>query len=307
MAADGARRAPAPLVVEIKGHSLDDGPGIRSVVFLKGCPLRCSWCHNPEAIAPQAELSYDAGACLGQHDCVAACPRQALDPARPGRVDRERCTGCFKCTDVCATGALSIAGRALAPAAVVQALARYRPYYCSSGGGVTLSGGEPTLFMDYAHELLVALGALGVNRLLETCGHFSYARFRQLLAPHLEQVYFDLKLFDEAEHKRHCGRTNRLILDNFARLHADAQAGGVPVLARIPLIPGITATQANLRALAGFLRELGVSRVALLPYNPTWRQKADRLGRAPAFEQNGFMSEAALEECRAIFAGFEAG
>lgn len=289
-----------PYVVEIKGNSLDDGPGIRSVVFLKGCPLSCSWCHNPETIAVNQTLSFDASACQGLGDCYGACPVSALNPADPLRVDRTRCNDCFACVTACASSALSIVGRHMTVEQILATLRPYFPFYAQSAGGVTLSGGEPTLHGAFCAALLRGLKAEGIHTLIETCGHFRYDVFRADIAPYTDQVYFDLKLADTALHRLHCGRSNRLILGNFRRLVADSRAGGPAVLFRIPLVPGITATEQNLAALADLLVDNGVERVALLPYNPLWSEKAAKIGdTAPA--DKCWMPAAELARCREHF------
>lgn len=299
----------SPYIVDIKGNSLDDGPGIRSVVFLKGCPLACSWCHNPESIRREPVLAFDTGECRDFADCLAVCPEVALDSSQPLRVDYSRCSRCFACVEACASGALSVVGQRMTVAQVLAELRRHIPFFHSSGGGVTLSGGEPTLYLDFCAELLRVLHAEGIHTLLETCGHFSYAAFRARLAPHTDQVYFDLKLADDTEHRRHCGRTNRVILENFRRLAADSRHGGPPVLFRIPLVPGITATDANLAALAALLGENGIRRVALLPYNPLWLEKSAKIGGSAragtAPDEPRWMSALEIGRCQRHFSGFE--
>ncbi len=142
-----SRRTEQPLVAEIKRNSLDDGPGIRSVVFFKGCPLRCVWCHNPECIRPEAEILHREASCMGCGACAEACTSGALGPAGPAALDRDACDLCGACVEECPTGALSLVGTAYTPEALARELARDRAFYDNSGGGVTLSGGEPTLFM----------------------------------------------------------------------------------------------------------------------------------------------------------------
>ena len=297
----------APLVVEIKGHSLDDGPGIRSVVFLKGCPLHCSWCHNPETAHAHAELSYDAALCVRSLDCVASCEPKALDPQRTGAafVDRDRCTRCFECVQRCPSGALSVVGRAMTPAEIAEFIARYQPFFANSGGGATLSGGEPLLFLPFAAELLRLLRQRGIHTLVETCGLWSLERYLELVEPHLDELYFDLKLADPAAHAQHCGVSNQQILSNFRAVCQRARVGGPSVLARVPLVPGLTDTQENLHAIADLLRSCDAPRVELMPYNPTYASKSQKIGATAWLASGGFMAPEEIARCRAVFAGIE--
>lgn len=275
---------PTPLLLEIKGNALDDGPGIRSVVFFKGCPLSCVWCHNPESRRRAPELSFDASACVaGCTRCVAVCQPGAI---RPGvSVDRDACTLCFDCVPVCPSGALRQLGHPASLAELLESVRADKPFFDASGGGVTFSGGEPTLAMDFLAELAAACRAEGIHTLLETAGHFRWAPFERDVLPHLDAIYYDLKLFDAGAHRRYCGCDNDRILANFARLAALAEAGGFELLPRIPLVPGITATEANVTAIGRFLLDLGVGRVRLLDYNPTWVDKCGQLGIGPGFAQ----------------------
>lgn len=267
-----------PMMLEVKGNALDDGPGIRSVVFFKGCPLSCVWCHNPESQRRTPELSFDAAACLGCTVCIDACPHGALDHATPGFVDRSACDLCFACVDVCPAAALTRIG---IPSTVEQVLAQVlkdKPFFDASGGGVTFSGGEPMLYPDYLGELAAACQAHGIHTLLETAGSFRWASFEQKVLPYIDTVYFDLKLFDATDHRRYCGVPNGPILANFTRLAALANEGRIDLLARIPLIPGITATRENVLAIGQFLLAQGITRTRLLDYNPTWVDKTTKIG-----------------------------
>ncbi|MFZ5572686.1 MAG: glycyl-radical enzyme activating protein [Thermodesulfobacteriota bacterium] len=293
-----------PLVFEIKGNSLDDGPGIRSVVFFKGCPLSCVWCHNPEGMRPDAEISYDRRECVGCGTCLAACPEGALSRANPAFIDRRRCTLCFHCAEACPSGALKRVGRQMTAAAIAEEVLRDKPFYDTSGGGVTLSGGEPTLGMEFVSELLRHLKSHGVHCLIETCGFFDGERFMALLYPHLDAMYFDLKIHDTVAHRRSCGVPNGAILENFRRLAARTRKDGKVLLPRIPLIPGITATDRNLRAWASFLQAAGIQTARLLPYNPLWPDKAVNLGiseagLAPVMRQ--WQRPDQIRHCKAIF------
>ncbi len=296
-----------PLILEIKGNSLDDGPGIRTVVFFKGCPLSCVWCHNPESKLAGQEISFDPRECAGCDACLDACEEGALDRADAGFVDRRKCTLCLRCAEACPSGALAAVGKYMEAEEVAATVEKDLPFFRTSGGGVTLSGGEPTLFMDYASELLRRLKDMDVHTIVETCGHFDLREFEDKLVPHADAVYFDLKLYDPEEHRKHCGIFNAAILENFTRLLRSGLDGGTPVLPRIPLVPGVTATDGNLSALAEFLRETGAAEVALLQYNPLWFEKSRKIGTESPLERHEatttWMKAAELERCRSFFKG----
>jgi pyruvate formate lyase activating enzyme len=293
-----------PLIADIKRHSLEDGPGIRSVVFFKGCPLRCGFCHNPEMQRPQAEIVFRPDRCIACGDCVPVCARGAVSLADAGRVDRARCDGCGKCALICPGSALAQVGRAYPIDELVEILLRDQGFYRHSGGGVTFSGGECTLFPEYLVELAVALKQHGVHLLVETAGDFDADWFVRDLLPLVDLVFFDAKLADEDLHRTHCGRDNRRIFANLAQLLA-AAPGRVEV--RVPLVPDVTATRENLEALARRLRGLGARRATLLPYNPLGRQMAARLGQeAPPLPER-FMTDVEVAAAIAIFQAAAAG
>lgn len=291
-----------PLIFEIKGNSLDDGPGIRSVIFFKGCPLSCVWCHNPEGMRTGVEIAFDARECIGCDTCLRTCTANALSRSNPAFIDRTRCTLCLLCADACPSGALSRVGRELTLDAILAQVLKDKPFYDTSGGGVTFSGGEPTLHMDFLAELLQALRPHGIHCLLETCGHFHRERFMQAIYPYLDAVYMDIKILDPAAHRRYCGRDNATILENFVHIHAQAVRDGKTCLPRVPLVPGITDTPENLGAIAAFLKAQGVHQARLLPYNPLWPEKSAKLGVTPT-ETNSqhWMPAEHLDHCAAIF------
>ncbi len=264
------------LIGNIGRYSLHDGPGIRTTVFFKGCPLRCPWCHNPELLVPVPEISFTAGSCIGCGDCVRACPDQAVSLDDPGRIDRDRCTGCGLCADACPARALTTVGREYGLDELVEILLRDRLYYETSAGGVTLSGGEPTMQTEFAGRLLARLKRAGVHTAMETCGLFSWDTFAAACLDNLDLVLYDLKLADPHLHRQVTGRDNGVILANLVRLLAVEQ---VEVLVRIPLVPGYTATDDNIGRLAALLRTLGVNRYSLLAYHPWGIVKARRIGR----------------------------
>jgi pyruvate formate lyase activating enzyme len=265
-----------PLVVDIKRHSLEDGPGIRSVVFFKGCPLRCVFCQNPETQNPAPEIAFRQRVCIDCRLCAEACPQQALAHG-PRALDRKKCQTCGACTRACPSGALALIGQPMTVEEIVEVLLRDQGYYRHSGGGVTLSGGECTLFPDFAGTLLARLRTAGIATAIETCGEYAPAAFAQWILPHVDLILFDVKLADSDAHQVVTGRGNERIWSNLKNL---LMACPERVHVRIPLIPGITDGHKNLTTLAGRLGQLGARHLTLLPYNPLGASMATCLGRA---------------------------
>jgi pyruvate formate lyase activating enzyme len=298
-----------PLILEIKGNSLDDGPGIRSVVFCKGCPLNCVWCHNPESKKAVAEISFDANTCIDCGSCREVCPQNALSRDNPFYIDRSKCDLCFLCVEACPSGAMEKVGKTMSVDDILKKILPDKPFFDTSGGGVTLSGGEPTLHMNFSSKLLSALKQNNIHTLVETCGFFDLNRFMGMLYPHIDMIYFDIKIIDTASHKKYCGVPNEKILDNFTRLAQTAKNDGKVLLPRTPLIPDITDTEENIKGIAQFLKSRNISDAALLAYNPLWHEKSDKVGVNDPYKNNKIMTtfsdNSVLERCKAIFA--EAG
>jgi pyruvate formate lyase activating enzyme len=288
-----------PLVVEIKRGSHDDGPGIRSVIFFKGCHLRCVFCHSPETQEPRAEIIFSAQKCTNCGNCADSCPQGAIDLSRPERVDRDKCILCGRCADVCPGDGLRLIGRYYPVEELVEIVLRDLPFYRHSNGGVTLSGGECTLYPNYLESLMKNLKARQIHIVLETCGYFSYEIFRRKILPYIDLVYFDVKIADPEIHEKHTGRKNRKILDNLYRLLNEKPAVVHP---RIPLVPGITDTRENLSAIVDLLCEAGAKDVSLLPYNPLGIEMAVSLGKTRPTLPRKFMKP---DEERRICSMFE--
>ncbi len=282
-----------PLVTAIRRHSLEDGPGIRSVVFFKGCPLRCVFCHNPETQEVGPEVAFTGESCIGCGQCLAVCPNGAIDLLSEARIRRDRCRTCASCAQACPSGALKLIGTSYSTGDLLEILLRDAPYYRHSGGGVTFSGGEPTLFSGFLSSLLQDLKIRGVHTCLQTCGYFDFGIFEQQILPYLDLVQFDLKLFDGDMHRKYTGKDNSLILENLARLR-DART--VPLVVRVPLVPAVTGTPENLSAIRAFLLKLGIRQLILLPYNPLGIRNAVKLGRQRPGMPENFMT--ASEEYR---------
>jgi pyruvate formate lyase activating enzyme len=299
----------APLILEIKGNSLDDGPGIRTVVFFKGCPLSCVWCHNPESKHPGLEISFDEKACIGCDACIEHCKRKALSRTNPHFIDRRLCNLCLDCTDACPSGALSRVGIEMSVDDIVNKVLADKPFFDNSGGGVTLSGGEPALFMDFTATLLKKLKNAGVHTLMETCGLFNFDAFAESVLPYVDVIYFDIKIFDADDHHRYCGIPNTQILKNFERLLAETSKHNKTVLPRMPLIPGITDTDANIRAIALYLKGHGVQRADILSYNPLWFEKCNKIGLDAPFQTDNakktWISKERMKRAKELF--FEHG
>jgi pyruvate formate lyase activating enzyme len=288
--------AELPLVVDIKHNSLDDGPGIRSVVFFKGCTLECVWCQNPEALSPHPEIQRQSAHCFACGSCVPACPQGVARPAaQPEK--RDACSLCGACVEACPAGARRLAGTRFEPEELAGILSRDEPFYRHSGGGVTFSGGEPAMYPELPGAVARLLKEKNIHVLLETAGHFDWDSFASHLLPHLSTIYFDLKIADEDQHRRHVGQGNRRILDNLRRL---VDEGFEDLLPRIPLIPGITDSPENLRALAGHIREVGLERVMILPYNPLWHAKRRDLGLPLPYHHDSFMSQESVQVCMSV-------
>ena len=294
-----------PLILDIKGNSLDDGPGIRTVVFFKGCPLSCVWCHNPESKKAVPEISFDKTECVACDTCIESCPENALDRKNPFFIDRTRCTLCGVCVENCPSGALSMVGKAMALEEIVAIAEKDKPFYKNSNGGVTLSGGEPTLHMDFLSGLLQRLKKQDIHTLLETCGMFEFELFAEKILPYVDTIYFDIKIYDPDIHKQFCGIKNDRILKNFSKLNRLSAENGFDLLARTPLIPNITATEKNLTEIADFLTTRGVRQSRLLAYNPLWHEKNEKIGTRNSFqnnkEMNTWLPSEKLEAYRSIF------
>lgn len=287
-----------PLIVAVKRHSLEDGPGIRSVVFFKGCLLRCIHCHNPECQDMEVEIAFSARECIGCGECANVCPVKAIDLDQRGRIQREKCVRCGACAEVCPGRGLRSVGKYYSVDALLEILLRDLAFYRHSGGGVTLSGGECTLYPSYLGSLLQGLKRGGVHVVIETSGYFDYQAFEQDILPYVDLIYYDLKLANPEAHRKYTGRTNQRIIANLKQL---IRGQRVAIQPRVPLIPGVTATEDNFKAIIRILRGIGAEDVTLLPYNPMGMEMAVALGRAKPSLPEGFMRPAEEKKIYAMF------
>ena len=293
-----------PLITDIRGNCLDDGPGIRTIIFFKGCTLHCIWCHNPETYSSSPELSVSRDDCIRCGSCAPVCPQGAISPLHPEITDREKCNLCFQCTGHCPSKARRRVGIPMTVEEVLDICLSDKAFYDVSGGGVTFSGGEPGMYPEWTGQLARQLKDNGISVYMETAGCIPYREVRKHLLPYLSGIYMDIKLIDPELHKRYCGRDNQEILGNFRHFLEDSEELGYEFLPRTPLIPGITDTEDNLRQIAAFYHTNGVTRTQLLPYNPTWYPKADKLGIRINEELSGLQQPQSIEhlqKCRDIF------
>lgn len=238
-----------PLIFDITKGSFIDGPGVRTVVFLKACPLRCLWCQNPESHESSEELFSFPEECIDCGNCQNGKP--------------------------CYTGAKRVVGKHYPASELVKILLEDKAYYEISGGGVTFSGGEPAIFTDYLEGVLSELKKEGINIAIQTSGFFDFQLFESRLLPNIDIIYYDIKILDPIRHKEYTGKSNEIIIDNFIKL-LDIDIELVPC---IPLVPGYTATKENLTQIGDFLRSNNISRCELLSYNPSGIDKLVRLGK----------------------------
>ncbi len=265
------------VVFELERYATEDGPGIRTVVFLKGCNLRCTWCQNPESHLMKPQVMYYKNQCAGCKKCVAACPTSSISFVIPfGYVtDHDTCILCGACVDVCFYNARKIIGEERSVESLFEEIMKDRSFYEESGGGVTFSGGEPLLQADELGVLAGMLKKEGIHTALETAGHVSWEQFQKVL-PHVDLVYHDLKHIDSQMHKTHTGVPLKKILSNISRL--SREHGNVIV--RIPVVPGFNDDTATVTSMMEFLSEkTAVRKVELLPFHRLGAAKYEGLGR----------------------------
>lgn len=285
------------VIFNIQKFCLHDGPGIRTTIFFKGCPLNCWWCHNPESQSFHREFFYNRENCSGCGRCLQSCPQGAiLATPRGFLTDVSRCLFCGNCTAVCFNNAREMVGRPYTVHELVKEIETDRPFYEQSGGGVTLSGGEALCQIDFVVELVKILHQKGISVALDTCGHLPFSSFARVLE-YVDVFLYDLKLMDEKLHKQYTGQDNQLILENLVRL---VNKGAVVHL-RIPLLDGINTDDDQIIALIDFVKDLKISRVHLLPYHATGSYKYTRLQRDYPGHLWCRPTNARLEEIKQLF------
>ena len=284
-------------VFDVQRFSTHDGPGIRTTVFLKGCPLHCWWCHNPESQAPGPEVMIAPGRCVHCGACVAACPQGGIRLAEEGATYGARCTVCGACVQVCCAGAREIAGREMTVGQVMAEVERDMAFYDESGGGLTVSGGEPLWQPEFLLVLLRACRERAIRTAVDTCGFASWDTLDRV-RPYVDLFLYDVKLMDADRHCQLTGVSNELILSN---LWALARQGHALVL-RIPVIPGVNDDEENLRQTADLAASLPhVQQVSLLPYHHTALAKYRRVNRVYLLPDMRPPSAERMAEIAALF------
>jgi pyruvate formate lyase activating enzyme len=291
---------PRALVLEIQRMSTEDGPGLRTTVFLKGCPLSCAWCHNPESIPTEPQVQWIDSRCLDCKSCQRACPRDAISFQEAGLViDRDLCDGCGICAEICPSTAMELLGREWTVPELVDEVVKDRAYFeQSEQGGITVSGGEPTMQSDFVREFLSELQHRGIHTALDTCGLCRSETLATIL-PFVDMVLFDLKLIDADEHKKLTGADNKKILENLLIVRDLVASEGNPQLLwiRTPLIPGATDGEANIKGIGEYLAENMngvVERWELCAFNNLCRDKYLRLGQDWLYATAGLMTQEEL-------------
>ena len=275
------------LVYNIQGYSIHDGPGIRTTVFMKGCPLNCKWCANPESINDFPEILYNKEKCVKCYRCVEICPHGAVTFPGKGEfisIDREICKDCLEhtCVKECYQGALEIAGSYMTTEELLKEVGKDLIFYRNSGGGVTLSGGDPTAQPEFALQIFKGCKKKGIHTALDTCGYVPWEILKDILE-YTDLLLYDIKHMDPDIHTDMTGVSNELILQN---LEAVFSAAKVPTNIRVPVIPGYNNSKENIKATARFVKELGANKVNILPYHRLGMGKYARLGRKYPLEEN---------------------
>ncbi len=288
-------------IFDVKRYAIHDGPGIRTTVFLKGCPLQCQWCQNPEGIEPGPEIFIRQKRCAEDCDaCVSACPQGAI--SKNGHsidIDREKCDFCKKCEDACVYDALEIVGQDVTVAQAMEEIERDRVFFDESGGGITFSGGEPLMQLEFLEMLLTEIKKKKIHVTLDTSGYVSFQDLKKV-SGQVDLFLYDLKIMHDEKHKKYTGVSNRIILENLRKLTEMGKA----VAVRIPLISGINDDDQNIEALTAFLQSLrNIQHISLLPYHSGGCEKYRNLRKQDSLRKFKPPSVTRMDEIEKILTG----
>ena len=287
-------------IFQIQRWSVNDGEGIRSTVFFKGCPLRCKWCANPESWQGSPEVLYFSEKCTGCGRCVQVCQAGAAKSGKKNRSEFERgkCTACFQCCEVCPAGARKRIGQTVTVEEVLQVIKRDAVFYRESGGGVTFSGGEPFAQMEFLRQLVTACSRLGIDTAVETCGEFDWQQGKEIIAL-LDCVFVDCKHMDDEVHRRMTGVGNCRILENIAQI----SRLNPNTIVRVPVIEAVNASEQNIRTLCEYLKkDTQVGKLELLPYHDFGATKYSAVGAGR--QSFAAPDAAAIDALKQLVAGY---
>lgn len=285
------------IIFNIQKFSLHDGPGIRTVIFFKGCPLKCKWCANPEGQSSKIQILYDKEKCIGCKKCIAICPSSAISNKNNEIfIENSLCSGCLSCVINCPGHALKSEGENKTVTEILDICLQDKVFYEESGGGITLSGGEALMHPDFALAILKSLKGCNIHTAIETTG-FAAPEIFDKVTDYIDLLLFDIKHWNEKKHIEGTGVSNKLILENMKR----AIASGKKVLPRLPVIPGFNNTLEDAIGFVQRLHEVGANKVQLLPFHQFGEKKYDMLGKEYSFSDIPALHEEELAEFRQIF------
>lgn len=283
-------------VFDIERFSVFDGQGIRTVVFLKGCPLNCEWCSNPESKSHKPQIGFFEEKCSFCLQCVSVCPN-GEDFKNNGRINWEKCTGCQKCVDACLYNARVAYGKTMTVSEVVDKVKRDMTFYKKSSGGVTLSGGEASFQPEFAEQILKRCQEAGIHTAMETTGYTTWEKFSRIIR-YVDLLLFDIKNMDSEKHQKFTGVRNEMILENAVKASKCVKE----MIARFPLIPDFNDSLENVEAMGRFIsgNMPDVKRIDILPYHSTGESKNPRIGKEYTFKHESVIDDAKIQECKRI-------